>query len=126
MTVSRVCRRNVDLVDLNESAWAAAERMFQRNADTLMVIDELKRPLGVVSARDLVVKVIASERSPRTTRVRDIMTAPVPTIPEFSSAEWVLGEILSSGLMQLPVVDAEKRLVGTIVLEDVLAYLEMK
>ena len=41
MTVSQVCRREVDLVDPDESAWAAAERMRQRAVSSLVVLVSL-------------------------------------------------------------------------------------
>ncbi len=123
MTVSRICRREVDLVDLNESAWAAAERMLQRAVDSLIVLDRDRHPIGIVTEWDLVVKVIAAEKRPRTTRVRDIMTAPVRTILDSTSLPQALSLIRGDGLRHLSVVDGEGKLVGILTLDDILSYL---
>ncbi len=122
MTVSQVCQRQVDLVDLDESAWTAAERMHQRAVGSLVVLDRERRPIGIVTDRDLVVKVIAAERTPRTTRVRDIMNAPVKTVLESASLKWALGLMRDGEIRRLPVVDGIGRLVGILALDDVLAY----
>ena len=123
MTISQICQRDVDLVDQDESAWAAAERMHQRSVGSLIVLDRYRQPIGIVTDRDLVVKVLAAEKSPRTTRVRDIMAAPVKTVLETSTVEWTLSLMRSGEVRRLPVVDGEGRLVGVVTLDDVLSLL---
>jgi CBS domain-containing protein len=118
MTVLQICQRDVDLVDLDESAWAAAERMHQRAVGSLIVLDRLHQPIGIVTDRDLVVKVLAAEKAPRTTRVRDIMT-----VLESASIEWALSAMRDGEIRRLPVVDGEGRLVGVLALDDILAVL---
>jgi CBS domain-containing protein len=120
MTVLQVCRRDVDLVDLDESAWAAAERMRQRSVGSLVVLNDQNQPIGIVTNRDLVEKVLAPERSSRTTRVRDIMAAPVKTVPDQASVEWALTIMRDSQIRRLPVIDGEGRLVGLLTLDDIL------
>ncbi len=123
MTVAQICQRQVDLVDLDESTWAAAERMRQRGVGSLIVLSRERKPLGIVTDRDLVEKVIAAERSPRTTRVREVMTTPVKTALESASLQWALGIMRDTGIRQLPVVDGAGRLVGILTLDGILAHL---
>ena len=123
MTVLQICQRDVDLVDLDESAWAAAERMHQRSVGSLIVLNRLNQPIGIVTDRDLVVKILAPEKSPRTTRVRDIMTTPVKTVLDSASVEWALSVMRDSEIRRLPVVDGEGRLVGVMTLDDILTML---
>jgi len=123
MTVAQVCRREVDLVDPDESAWAAAERMLQRSVGSLLVLDQRRRPIGVVTCHDLVVKVMASEKSPRTTRVRDIMTAPAQTVLHTASVSWAISVMCADDLRCLAVVDGHGRLVGILSMSDALRYL---
>jgi CBS domain-containing protein len=123
MTIARICRRDVDLVDLDESAWAAAERMLQRSVGSLVVINRFQQPIGIVTDRDLVVKVLAPERLPRTTRVREIMTGPVKTALETDTIESALMLMRGGEIRRLPVVDTVGRLVGVVTLDDILALL---
>jgi CBS domain-containing protein len=123
MTVVQICQRDVDLIDLDESAWAAAERMHQRAVGSLIVLNHHHQPLGMITDRDLVVRVMAPEKSPRTTRVRDIMTTPVKTLLESASIEWALAVMHDNEIRRLPVVDGEGKLVGVLALDDILSVL---
>mgnify|MGYP001828589905 FL=1 len=123
MSVGRICQRDVDLVDLDESAWAAAERMHQRSVGSLVVLNDDRQPIGIVTDRDLAINVLAHEREPRTTRVREIMTAPVKTISEDAAIEVALSLMRSGEFRRIPVVDHEGRLVGVLSLDDVLSLL---
>ncbi len=124
MAVSQVCRRDVDLVDPDESAWAAAERMLRREVGSLVVLDQERRPVGIITHRDLVVHVMATERSPRTTRVREIMTSPVRTIQEHRGVAQAYCLMRSSSVDYLPVVDVHGKLVGILTLDDILVHTE--
>ena len=123
MTVVQICQRDVDLIDLDESAWAAAERMHQRAVGSLIVLNHQHQPLGILTDRDLVVKVLAPEKSLRTTRVRDIMTTPVKTVLESASIEWALAVMRDNEIRRLPVVDGDGKLVGVLALDDILSVL---
>ncbi len=120
MGILRICRCDVDLVDPDESAWAAAERMHQRSVSSLIVLNRLGQPAGIVTNRDLVEKVLASERPPRATRVRDIMTSPVKTVPDQASIEWAWAIMRDGAVGCLPVVDGQGRLVGLLTRDDLL------
>jgi CBS domain-containing protein len=123
MSVGRICQRDVDLADLDESAWAAAERMHQRSVGSLIVLNENRQPIGIVTDRDLVINVLAHEKEPRTTRVREIMTAPIKTIGEDAGIESALSLMRSGEFRRMPVVDRAGRLVGVLSLDDVLTLL---
>jgi CBS domain-containing protein len=124
MTVSQICQRDVDLVDLDESAWAAADRMQRRSVGVLFVLNKLKQPIGMVTDGDLVVKVLAPEKSPRTTRVRDILQTPVQAIPQTLPIHGLLPIFRAGRVSRLPVVDHAGKLVGVVTLDDVLALLD--
>ena len=53
MTVGRICQRQVDLAEENESVQEAADRMLQRGVGTLVVVDTAERPRGILTDRDL-------------------------------------------------------------------------
>ena len=69
MSVGRICTREVDLAQMDESVWQAAERMHQRAVGTLVVIDDDKKPIGIVTDRDLVERVLAKFLDPGATTV---------------------------------------------------------
>jgi CBS domain-containing protein len=122
-TVGRICVREVDLVDAEESAWCAAERMHQRAVGTLVIINAAGHPVGIITDRDLVERVMATSRDPHTTRVAEVMTISPQTIGEQEAVGAALARMRQGRFRRLPVVDREGRLVGLLSLDDVLMLL---
>lgn len=123
MTVGRICVREVDVVDQTESAWQAAERMHQRAVGSLVVVDAAKRPVGIVTDRDLVERILSPARDPSTTIVSDVMSAPLCTVGEDTSIEAALAQMRSGEFRRLVVVDDNGELAGVLSLDDVLMLL---
>lgn len=123
LNVGKICSRDVDLAESDESAYTAAKRMEARSVGTLMVLDENRKPYGIVTDRDLVTRVLATSRDPETTWVRDLLSAPVEVIPEEASLEDAVLAMRRAKCRRLAVVDAQHRLVGILSLDDVLAIM---
>lgn len=123
LDVGKICSRDVDLVDTDESAYAAAKRMQARGVGTLVVIDAERRPCGIITDRDLVTRVLASSRDPETTWVRDLLSAPVYEVPTDASLEEAVRAMRRAHCRRLVVVDAQRRLVGIVSVDDVLAVM---
>lgn len=121
MSVGRICIRDVDTASRDETALVAARRMRDRNVGTLVVVDERNRPMGLLSDRDLAVRVVAHERDPARTPVTEVMTAMPMTVLESSSIESALGHMRTGNLRRLPVVNGADELVGIVTLDDILA-----
>jgi CBS domain-containing protein len=123
MTIGKICQREVHLADLDESTLAAAQRMRETNVGTLIVLDENKKPVGILTDRDLVLRVMAVGRSPERTRVLDVMTAHPRTVTAQTPIEDVVAAMRTLGVRRMPVVTKDGRLVGIVSLDDVLALL---
>ena len=123
MTVGRFCVREVDLADPDESVQVAANRMHSRVVGTLVVLDENKHPIGIITDRDLAIKVVGGGKDPFTTRVREVMTTRLRTVREETPLEEALGIMRAGPFRRLPVVDAQGKLVGLLTLDDVIDLL---
>lgn len=123
MSVGRICVREVDTVTPDEPASVAAERMRRRAVGTLIVVDDVARPVGIVTDRDLMSRVIAAGRSPTETSVREVMTPAPRTVSEQTPIESALSLMRSGCFRRLPVVDHDHKLVGLITLDDILMLL---
>jgi CBS domain-containing protein len=123
MSVGRVCIRDVDLADESETVWKAAERMRQRMVGTLVILNHVSEPIGIVTDRDLVERVLAAGRDAQSTTVGDVMTCGVKTVSEDDSIESALSLMRSGHFRRLPVVDRDRKLVGLLSLDDVLMLL---
>jgi magnesium transporter len=81
------------------------------------VVDELRRLVGVLSMRDLI---LADPQRP----LSEVMIPHVKSVPTTMDQEEVSRQMRSSRFLALPVVDGESRLVGLITLDDVMDVIQ--
>jgi CBS domain-containing protein len=120
MTISRICIREVDTATFDESAEVAAERMHQRAVGTLVIVNDKGQPIGIITDRDLITRVMARGRIAADTQLREVMTAAPKTIREQDAIEDALAVMRRGNFRRLPVVDSDNRLVGLVTLDDIL------
>jgi CBS domain-containing protein len=123
MTVANYCAREVDVAEAHETAWQAAIRMRQRAVGTLVVVNAARRPVGIITDRDLMERVVAENGDASATLVRTIMTRDPTTIGEDDSIEEALRLMRSEGVRRLPVTDRTGQLVGLVSMDDILMLL---
>ena len=123
MSVGRICTRTVDLADLDETAQVAASRMNTRNVGTLIVIDEHKSPIGIVTDRDLAMRVVGKGLDPSTTLIESVMSEMLESVTEDTPIESAIATMRRGPFRRLPVVDDQNRLIGLLSLDDVLELL---
>jgi CBS domain-containing protein len=86
----------------------------------LVVVDEARKPIGMLTDRDVIVRVIRRHLSPDTTAVGEVMQREVSTVREGSPLVQALRRMRSDGLRRIPVVDAAGCLIGIIAADDAL------
>ena len=126
MTLECICQPSVDTVNPQETVRDAAERMHQRSVGALVVIDESKRPIGIVTDRDLAIRVTAAGRDPGGTTVREVMTHPAKTISRSADVDCALEMMRAGAFRRLPVVDERGQLAGIVSLDDILLHVSMQ
>jgi CBS domain-containing protein len=123
MSVGRICVREVDTANPEETVAVAAERMHQRAVGTLVVVNLAGQVVGIVTDRDLMSRVLAKGRNPANTPVTEVMTVNPKTVSEQTSIESALLIMRSGRFRRIPVVDRDNRLVGLITLDDIIMLL---
>jgi CBS domain-containing protein len=81
--------------------------------------DASKKLVGIVTDRDLAIKVVAEERDPKNTRVNDVMSTDVVTCRAGDKIEMALDAMSKNQLRRIPVVDNGNMLVGIIAQADI-------
>ena len=108
------------LVVLNPDAPVLeAARAIESNNIGAVVIQERGRVVGIVTDRDLAVRVVGQALDPKTTPVSAVMTSPVVTLPSTESQSNAIRLMQQRGVRRIPLVDGE-RLVGIVTLDDLL------
>jgi CBS domain-containing protein len=120
MSTLRYCNPEVDVISPEESVQQAAGRMHARKIGTLVVTDRERVPVGIVTDRDICVRVVADRRDPARTSVGEIMTPCPETVREQTPLEDALRRMRAGAFRRLPVVNSRDQLVGLLSLDDVL------
>ncbi len=123
MSVGRICSREVYLIEPSERVAEAARRMKKYRVGTLIVIDDDEKPVGIVTDRDLALRVLAEGRDPEATAVQAVMTGDVRMVSAETPIESALSLMRSVRCRRLPVTDAAGAVVGIIAVDDILLLL---
>ena len=70
MSLERICSKTVVTISPDANVLEAAKLMQSKHIGCLVVIDE-SRPIGILTDRDIVLKVVASEKKPVETAVKE-------------------------------------------------------
>jgi CBS domain-containing protein len=123
MTVAQICQHNVDTAQAEESVRTAAQRMGTRNVGTLVVVNELDRPVGILTDRDIAVRVVGQGRDPYATTVGSVMTEDLETVQDDTSVEDALRRMRARAVRRLPVTNGAGECIGVVSLDDILSHL---
>lgn len=126
MNAGQLCTREVVFSVPGESVEEAAEVMRQYDVGDVVVVEQdngVRRPIGIVTDRDIAVKVVAHGLDPATLDVDEIMIGEIETVGEQTSVEEVAHTMKVKGVRRTPVVDRDNSLVGILAFDDIVDYL---
>lgn len=120
MLVSDVMTGSVEIIGVNDTVEAAAEKMERHSIGALPVCDG-NRLVGILTDRDITVRATAKGLGP-STAVRDVMSSDVLSCKPGDEVEMVSAMMEARAVRRLPVLEGEK-LVGLISYDDLAARL---
>ena len=105
----------------DDSVASVAQLMKKRDIGPVPIVEDQtsKKLVGIVTDRDLAIKVVAEGRDSHTTTVKEIMTKDVVTCRAEDRIENTLKAMSQNQLRRILVVDSDDRLVGIIAQADV-------
>lgn len=105
----------------SDTVHVAAVLMKEQDVGSIPVVDSRQnnRLAGIITDRDLTVKVLAEGRDANTTKLEEVMTRHPVTCAPGDNLQKVFEAMTSNQVRRIPVVDQENRLVGIIAQADV-------
>jgi CBS domain-containing protein len=102
--------------------------MRERNVGCLVVVEPAgsiggETPIGLLTDRDIVTKVIVLDGDPRSLVVDDVMTRHPLMVWAGASLEEVLQRMRTADVRRVPVIDERGRLAGILALDDIFEHL---
>lgn len=90
-----------------------AAKVMQKAGTTEAIIASEGRPVGIITERDILYKVVAEGSDPSAVKVGDVMSSPVETVEEDSSVAEAIAKMSALGIRRLAVTK-DGRLTGMI------------
>ena len=120
MTDNPVCCLADDMV------YTIAQRMQSENVGALPVVEnhETKKLIGIITDRDLAVRVVGASRDATSTQVSDVMTPNPVFCHPADDLDRTLEVIASHQIRRIPVVDKGGQVVGIIAQADIAIRLD--
>lgn len=121
MAIGEICSRDVVVTRRDTSVREAAKLMREYHVGALVVVDETgegRRPVGVLTDRDIVVGIVAKALDPDGLRVDEVMAPQVVTASERAGVAETVELMRAKGVRRVPVVDARGMLVGIVAADD--------
>jgi CBS domain-containing protein len=122
VVVEDAMTKNVVVAKPGDNVSDMAKLMSDKEIGSVIVVDDNMCPLGIVTEGDIVRKVIAEGKDPKTTAAKGIMTTPAITITddiELSSAARLMAV---KHIKKLCIVSLDGRLKGIMTEGDVIKH----
>ncbi|MBX3629172.1 MAG: CBS domain-containing protein [Nitrosomonas sp.] len=129
MPISELCNREVIIVETEDSALEAARLMRKHHVGDVVVIEEqnsIRKPVGIVTDRDLIVEIMATGLDPAVITVGDIMASEFVTVKGSAGIFETIQYMRRKAVRRSPVIDDSGELVGIITMDDLLQLLSME
>ncbi len=123
MTVGKICNREVVITTPEATLIAVAKLMREYHVGDVVVVTERgaeKVPVGIITDRDIVLAIVASEVNLDAVVAGDIMSHELLTAREQDSIWDILQRMRSHGVRRLPVVNERGGLEGILSVNDFL------
>ena len=116
--VRDIMSKNVKVVRPDTTAQEVVATMNKFNIGSIIVVQS-ERPVGIITLRDVVAKVVVQCLAPRALTARQIMTSPLVTISESATVEEAARLMAQKKVKTLPVMDKDK-LAGVLTFTDII------
>jgi len=105
----------------NDMVVKVAQLMKSKDIGPVPIIEneQTKKLVGIVTDRDLALKIVAEGRDAKSTRAEEVMTRKVVTCRSEEDVQKALDAMSEHQLRRIPVVDNDSRIVGIIAQADV-------
>jgi len=117
MLVREIMREKAEVIHFDHSVEEAAKMMKKGDFGSLP-IEQNDRMIGMITDRDITIRVVAEGLNPKDTKVIDCMSEGISYCYEDEAVEAIAKKMATLHVRRLPVINRNKRLVGIVSLTD--------
>ena len=122
MRCEEIMSQEVQWIRPDETVARIAKLMAFHNLGLLPVCNADGKAIGVITDRDIALRVVGKDRPAAKTKAGDVMTAPVQSVPPDCPVDRAGEMMVSAGVSRLLVLDGEGHLKGLVSLADMLVH----
>ena len=122
MKASDLMSKDVACCNVDSTLQEAARLMLERDCGAIPVVDEMGRPIGVITDRDITCRTVAQGINPLDQKVGDVMTSPVDTVSEHTGLEDCCEIMERDQIRRLVVVNRDGTCCGIVAQADIARY----
>ena len=127
ITIDEIMSKKIETIEEFASVQDVALKMKDKNKSSLIVVDSLGKPKGLVTERDLVRKICVKDISPSKVMIKEIMSLPFITITPNETLSSAIDTMLQHNIRHLLVIDDKTELnkpIGIVTPRDLTRYQE--
>jgi len=122
MSLQKFCQRPIVTISPEKNALEACHLLREKNVGCLVAEEEGKL-YGILTDRDIALKVAGEGKNPHMLKVREIMTANPASISVDKSLHDLTTLMHTHHVRRVPIVNREYKVTGIVTLDDLLALL---
>lgn len=123
MSIGKLCRGEVVIAPKDMSVHEAAKLMKQHNIGDIIVIhkkDNNIEPIGILTDRDIVMKIVADEVEAKMICVGDAMSQDLLVLNHHQDTQEAIDMMSARGVRRAPIIDNHHKIVGLVSIDDLL------
>ena len=101
--VKNYMQKNISTISTEESAVEASKTMLKEKVGYVITLNK-GRPVGIVTERDLILKIMALDKNPKSVKISECMSSPLVSIDPDKSIEEAVEVMKEHGFRRLPVI----------------------
>ena len=125
MSLLSFSHSDVITLEPNQTVTEAAQLMAEKDIGSVVVAVN-KKPIGILTDRDIVLRVVYKDLDPKTTQIKEVMSKNLVTLNQGVELFEALEVMKDKALRRYPLVNAENELAGFFSLDDVLYLLGLE
>ena len=125
MSLRKITKKKVVTVRPDDTVVKAAKLMEEKNVGSVVVVEN-RKPVGILTDRDIAIRVVAKKADINSILVKDVMTKKIVTGRDNQRVAELAKVMHENGIRRVPIVDKKGTLSGIITLDDLLYMMGLK
>jgi CBS domain-containing protein len=118
MTIGKIANRKVVTLSIDKTILDVAKLMKESNVGDVIIVNDESQPVGIITDRDIAIKIVADEIPPNQMFASDVMSSDLLVLREYQAIQEAFDMMCAKGVRRAPIVDELNKLTGIVSSDD--------